>query len=168
MGIVASAKLAWKTAAVDWRHGSQGKDAASANVHAMRGKVEGGSYQTSAEGQRGISQTISQELRTGDLAGALHTAEDAATPRHQDQPWEGFKLNLTTLGHIAGDLFPSPSTMKGAIYMAEAVIQAASAQDPAGQATQPSPTEQRPFQGPCYPDPSDCSGARRATDYVDR
>jgi hypothetical protein len=57
---------------------------------------------------------IQSSINSGNLSGAIHAAQDLATPAHAGHEWQGFKWNWETAKHILGDIFPSWSTIKQA------------------------------------------------------
>lgn len=122
-GLFHSLKLAWKNAAVDFRKGSQGTDAANTNMHAMAGTKPDGTVQTPAEARTATTQVVTNAIEGGDTAVAGHAVIDAAIPAHDGKEWKGFGLNGTTVKHILGDLFPSPGTVKQAYENEKAVLQ---------------------------------------------
>ena len=122
-GLFHSLKLAWKNGAVDFRKGSQGTDAASTNMHDMRGKKPDNSIQTPAEARTATTQVVTNAMQNGDTAVAGHAVIDAATPGHDGKVWKGFHLNGETLKHVLGDFFPSPGTVKQAYENEKAVLQ---------------------------------------------
>jgi RHS repeat-associated protein len=107
-GILDSLKLAYQTMAVDF--GSQGTSPADTNIHAMLGTTDANG-QPSLQSPADATQAINSILNNGPLYVALHTAQDAATPAHFLQPWNGFQWNWTTAAHLWGDVFPSFSTV---------------------------------------------------------
>ena len=119
-----SVSLAFRAAAVDFRKGSQSADPANANMHAMRG-ITGDRAQTIAEGRAGTLASIRNSLGAGDVAAALHTVQDAATPLHQDRVWPGSYAGLglrDAIAHFFADLFPSGLTIATATANSEAVL----------------------------------------------
>jgi len=66
-GLFGSLKLAWKNMAVDFRKGSQGTDAASTNMHAMRGTNPDGSTQTAAEAKTRPHKSLPTQCKAGIL-----------------------------------------------------------------------------------------------------
>ncbi len=113
-GIAESFRLGWNVAAVDFTSGSQGTSAEVTAQYAMAGILPDGSRQTSAEAIAATNAYIQASITSGNLAGALHAAQDLATPGHDGQPWRGFGLNWATVKHLFGDTFPSFSTIKQA------------------------------------------------------
>ena len=111
MGIRGSLSFAWNSMAVDFAAGSQGFDAAVTAQHAMAGVLPDGTRQSPQEAINAANKFIQSNKNCGDLAKAVHAAQDLATPRHAGQPWTGFGWNWNTVSHILGDLFPSPSTI---------------------------------------------------------
>jgi hypothetical protein len=118
-GILDSLKLAYQTMAVDF--GSQGTSPADTNIHAMLGTTDA-SGQPSLQSPSDATQAINSILNNAPLYVALHTAQDAATPAHFLQPWNGFQWNWTTAAHLWGDVFPSSSTVDKAYQNSKAVI----------------------------------------------
>jgi hypothetical protein len=114
-------KLAAKAAWVDFRNGSQGKDAAHTNMHAMRGEKQDGTTQTPAEARAGTSQVVSDAMKTGDTGLAVHAVEDLATPLHDGHVWNG--VDGSFVKHVIGDIFPSTETVKNAFDNAVQVLQ---------------------------------------------
>ena len=57
-GFLGSLKLAWQNTAVDFRQGSQGTDASSTNMHAMRGTNPDGSTQSPSEARTGTAEVV--------------------------------------------------------------------------------------------------------------
>jgi hypothetical protein len=125
--------LAWKVAWVDFRHGSQGTDAAHTRWHAMGGGIgtadavgaynEG--YQTCGEAYGG---TVA-ELRNagGDQALAIHIIQDSYSASHGYQNWYG----SLTLAHEQGD-FAINSTTSNATDATRRYLQAANGRAPIG------------------------------------
>lgn len=142
-------KLAAKAAWVDFRNGSQGKDAAHTNMHAMRGEKQDGTTQTPAEARAGTSQVVSDAMKTGDTGLAVHAVEDLATPLHDGHVWNG--VDGSFVKHVIGDIFPSTETVKNAFDNAVQVLQG---QNPV---QVPSPAQQQAQpQGPQAPGDSSC------------
>lgn len=107
-GFGESLGLAWNATVVDFASGSQGRSAAATVQHAMAGPGQS-SAQAIADANDYIQSNISSNL-----PGAIHAAQDLATPGHAGQPWSGFGLNSETATHILGDVFPSLSTINQA------------------------------------------------------
>jgi RHS repeat-associated protein len=122
--ITASLKLATATALVDVRKGTQGTTARETNVHAMRGTKPDGTKQTINEGLDGTVASMVHNIRTNDLAAAVHTVEDLPVPAHNRKVWDGFGVNLTTFQHVIGDVLPMPSTVIQSFVGAVATIKA--------------------------------------------
>ena len=122
-GLFGSLKLAWKNTAVDFRKGSQGTDAASTNMHAMRGTNPDGTAQSAADAKTAAAQVVTDAMQSGDTALAGHDVIDAATPLHDGQIWDGGGLNMDTVKHELGDFFPSPGTIKNAYENEKSVLQ---------------------------------------------
>ena len=80
----------------------------------MAGILPDGSRQASAEALASTNAYIQASISSGNLAGALHAAQDLATRGHDGQPWRGFGLNWSTVKHLAADIFPSFSTFEQA------------------------------------------------------
>jgi hypothetical protein len=118
-----SAKMAAQNTAVDFRKGSQGTDAASTNMHAMRGTTKDGSIQTTAEGHAGTAKVVTDAMKKGDTALAGHDAIDAAVPLHDGHVWEGLGLNVDTAKHELEDSFPSALTIVIAYGNEKSVLQ---------------------------------------------
>jgi hypothetical protein len=93
-GILDSLKVAYQTMAVDF--GSQGTSPADTNIHAMLGTTDANG-QPSLQSPSDATQAINSILNNAPLYVALHTAQDAATPAHFLQPWNGFQWNWTTV-----------------------------------------------------------------------
>jgi len=110
-GLIDSVKLAWQTAAVDFSEGSQRKNWETTRQHAMAGILPYGTYQTSAEASEATKALIKESIHSGNIANAIHAAQDLATPRHAGQEWRGFDLDLESALHILGDIFPSWDTI---------------------------------------------------------
>jgi len=140
-----SVSLAWKTMMVDLRSGSQGTDAEHTKVHAMAGTIgETGKYQTREQALQATKGFIESNITGGgDVPGALHATEDLATPRHAGEQWKGFTLSPVplsgdifdsnkvkehfkdfkeTMGHLGGDIAPSPTTVRNAYRNAVDVL----------------------------------------------
>ncbi len=101
----AAQALANAVADVDYRPGSQGTDAASANTHAMSGRKPHRRlrWQRCDEAYQGTQDQIQQAMNSGDIPQALHTIQDAWSPSHQGYPrWYG----IPTPVHVWGDTFP--------------------------------------------------------------
>jgi RHS repeat-associated protein len=160
LGFFRSVGLAWHTAAVDFRPGSQGKDAASANVHAMSGKLPDGRYQTAEEARAGTAKSMEESRARGDTESSLHTTQDDAVPLHTGHEWHGFGFNLETLKHILGDLFPSPQTVKNAYDNTVKALQPGQP-NPPGTGENPS-QDQEPPKPPdtCQQSPERCGDGR--------
>ena len=124
MGRLESMALAWKVLNVDRRDGSQGKDAESSNLHAMRGMTEDGRTQTIKEGRAGTEASIKKSLTSSDLAAAIHTAQDLAAPEHADRVWNGFGVNPTSAIHLRRDMHPDAPTIRMAFDNTTSVLEA--------------------------------------------
>jgi len=103
-GIWDSAKLAWKAMAVDFASGSQGQNPEATRQHAMASPG-----QSRAQAISATNAYIQSSINSDNIAGAVHAAQDLATPQHNGRPWTGF-----TAAHVIGDVFPSWSTIKQA------------------------------------------------------
>ena len=107
--------LAWQTAAVDFD--SQTTSPEDTVKHAM-------GYELQSR-EQAISDTkdfISKSIEKGNLAEAIHAAQDLATPEHAGKQWKGFGLNLETAKHIYGDIYPSQSTINEALKNTEKIL----------------------------------------------
>lgn len=119
-----SISLGFSAAAVDFRKGSQSREVVSTNMHAMRGYA-GNREQSVADGRAGTVASVRNSVARGDMAAALHTVQDAATPLHRDQLWPGSYAGLglrDALAHFFADLFPSWSTVRTATANSEALL----------------------------------------------
>jgi hypothetical protein len=118
-GVLGSLKLAYQTMAVDF--GSQGTSPSDTNIHAMLGTTDANG-QPSLQSPSDAMQAINSILNDAPLYVALHTAQDAATPAHFLQPWNGFQWDWTTAAHLWGDVFPSSATVDKAQKNSMAVL----------------------------------------------
>jgi hypothetical protein len=107
-GFVDSAGLAWNTMMVD--KGTQNVTMGDANQHAMLGENVDGEYQSAEQGLQAINDIIAN----APLPTAIHAAQDAATPDHYLERWEGPSLDLKTATHLINDTFPTLGTIKNA------------------------------------------------------
>jgi RHS repeat-associated protein len=104
--------LADAVAAVDSRPGSQGTDAASANMHAMAGE-----NQKPLDAIRATLRLIRVSLANCDIALALHAAQDFATPLHRGIAWDGGKFTYYMITeHVPADVFPSKEVQTEAYF----------------------------------------------------
>ncbi len=117
-----SLKLAWNAMAVDFSQGSHGRSAEVTMQHAMAGEFPDGSRQTYAQAITATNAFIRDSISNGNLAGAIHAAQDLAAPRHAGQPWRGFRLNWETAQHILGDTFPTWSTINQAYQNTKGIL----------------------------------------------
>ncbi len=152
-GLFHSLKLAWKNAAVDFRKGSQGTDAAHTNMHDMAGKKPDGTIQTPTEARTASADVVTNAMQKGDTALAGHDAIDAATPGHDGKVWNGIHPNTETLKHVFGDLFPSPGTIKQAYENEKAVLQGTNPLTPTPTTPPGQPPPQPPSAQPTPPPP---------------
>jgi hypothetical protein len=74
--------------------------ASGANIHAMRGQLPSGEYQTVEQ----ASTCTNSVLQNGSLYSALHAGQDL--PVHNYESMENFGLNWSTVKHIWRDMFP--------------------------------------------------------------
>jgi RHS repeat-associated protein len=115
-GIKDSLKMAWHAMAVDI--GSQGQNIEDTRQHAMAGKFPGTDiYQSSAQAIASTNAYIQESITSGNLAGAVHAAQDLATLKHAGQEWRGY-----TAAHILGDMFPSWSTIRRAYQDTKSIL----------------------------------------------
>jgi hypothetical protein len=77
--------------------------------------------QTKSEAVTAASNYI-QEQSCNNTAGALHAAQDLATPAHAGQEWPGFKFNSKTFWHLFGDTLPSIGTINNAYQNSKIVL----------------------------------------------
>lgn len=113
-GVVDSLSLSWRTMGVDFASGSQGQNWEATRQHAMAGRLPDGIRQTREQAIEATNAYVKESICSGNRPGAIHAAQDLATPGHAGKPWSGFGFNWETLAHIFGDVFPSWSTIKGA------------------------------------------------------
>jgi hypothetical protein len=111
-----SLNLAFNNAAVDFS-GSQTSSAADTVQHAM-------AYpgQESTEAIAAANAYIQSSINSGNLPGAIHAAQDLATPAHVSHEWRGFKWNWETAKHIYEDIDPTWSTIKQAYKNTKGVL----------------------------------------------
>jgi uncharacterized protein RhaS with RHS repeats len=114
--VIDSAKLAWGATATDFTEGSQGRNWEATRQHAMAGILPDDTTQTCAEAIAATDAYIQNSMKNGNLAGAIHAAQDLATPAHAGQPWEGFGLNWNTKIHLWEDMLPTLGTINNAYY----------------------------------------------------
>lgn len=107
--------LAWNATAVDF--GSQGTSPADTVQHAMAT-----AGQSTAEAIAATNAYIQASINSGNLPGAIHAAQDLATPGHAGQEWPGFKWDWNTAMHISGDAFPSLNTINQAYQNTKGVL----------------------------------------------
>ncbi|MDH5717488.1 MAG: hypothetical protein OEZ22_07600 [Spirochaetia bacterium] len=116
LGFWKSLELAYESAAADFREGTQGTNISFTRAHAM------GDYYPADSPQKGRPQTIEEALQStddyissglikDDYGGAVHAAQDKATPAHGGNLWEGFGFDLKTVKHIFEDIVPTASTI---------------------------------------------------------
>ncbi|NTV15455.1 MAG: RHS repeat-associated core domain-containing protein [Desulfobulbaceae bacterium] len=103
-GVWDSLKLGWGALTVDFSADSQKVAPGSVVQHAM-----GMPGQTVSD-SRAATNSYIQSSNTP-LANSIHAAQDLATPAHGGQEWTGFGWNWKTVSHLAGDMFPSLSTI---------------------------------------------------------
>jgi len=118
-GIWNSLKLAWNAMAVDFNGSAGGTSVGDTSQHGM-----GATFpvrQTRAEAIASTNEYIRTSIGNGNLSGALHAAQDLATPGHAGQPFSGLGWNWESVKHIAGDVFPSFGTV-GQAYQASMQI----------------------------------------------
>ena len=90
----------------------------------MCGLKDDGSYETPAESITGRIQYINACIADGNLAHAIHAAQDLATPAHRGHIWDGGLLGIPSLSHIWGDIFPSQGTLNEAVANTREVLDA--------------------------------------------
>ena len=112
-GVMDSLSLAFNTAAVDFS-GSQGQSPADTVQHAMAGKISPKVWQSPTQAITATNAYIQSSINSGNLPGAIHAAQDLATPAHAGERWRGFGLNWETFKHIYEDIDPTWSTIKNA------------------------------------------------------
>ena len=115
-GVKESLSLALDATAVDL--GSQGTSPSDTVQHAMAAAVG----QTSAEAIAATNAYIQANINSGNLAGAIHAAQDLATPGHAGKKWPGFGLNQEIAKHILGDIFPSLGTINQAYQNTKGIL----------------------------------------------
>ncbi|HLA26262.1 MAG TPA: RHS repeat-associated core domain-containing protein [Syntrophales bacterium] len=108
-GVWDSLKLGWNAMAVDFASGSQGRSADVTMQHAMAGILPYGRPQNVEQALAATNDFIQNSSTTGNIASAIHAAQDLATPGHAGQLWEGFSAS-----HVLGDIFPSLNTINQA------------------------------------------------------
>lgn len=83
----------------------------------MAGILPSGRPQNVEEALAATNDFINRSIVSGDFAGAIHAAQDLATPGHAGQLWEGFSAS-----HVLGDMFPSLSTINQAYQSTKNVL----------------------------------------------
>jgi RHS repeat-associated protein len=114
-GFFESVWLGIKTAAVDFA--SQGTSSTETVQHAMAA-----AGQSPAEAIAATNAYIQTSINSGNLPGAIHAAQDLATPGHAGQEWIGFKWHWNTAEHILGDVFPFLSTINQAFQNTKGIL----------------------------------------------
>jgi RHS repeat-associated protein len=112
-----SLSLAWNATAVDFASGSQGQNPEAVVQHAMGTPVQSPDQAIAA-----ANAYIQSSITGGNLPGAIHAAQDLATPGHAGQPWSGFGVDWETAKHILGDIFPSLSTINQAYQNTKGIL----------------------------------------------
>lgn len=108
-GLADSLSLAWKTMAVDSAPGSQGTNPGATVRHGMASR-----NQNPTEAILATNIYIRSSINSGNLAEAIHAAQDLATPGHAGKQWPGINWNWETVNHMLRDSFPSLATIKQA------------------------------------------------------
>jgi RHS repeat-associated protein len=110
-----SLKLAWDTAAVDI--GSQGTSPAETVQHAM-----GAPFESTPSAIQRTNAYIQSSMNSGNIPGALHAAQDLATPVHAGQEWTGFGVDWKSVNHLVGDIVPPWSAVSQAYQASKGLL----------------------------------------------
>ncbi|HEV7485035.1 MAG TPA: RHS repeat-associated core domain-containing protein [Thermoanaerobaculia bacterium] len=129
MSVRSSISLAFRVGWVDFRRHSQSDRSQFTNIHGMIGIGPDGALQTSDQARAGTVASLADSLARGDLAAAVHTAQDTPVPLHNGHVWPGSYLRLglgAAIAHFIGDLFPTPTTVRDAYAGSLSVLEDAS------------------------------------------